>query len=532
METLVALGLAANVVQFVDFAAKLISISNELRNNAASSENRDHQVLTTHLETLAQSISDSAKAISQASTTASREEQALQPVADKCCELAKSLLIKLDACSIQPNQGNNRNKRIKTAFKAIWNKKEIEDISNRLEHFKNELILYYAFQTRKTQLDQQAQQSSKDDIQAILDKLDDIGSSINETRLNLDAKLNVQHSKLLSSVDEVQTENSKFHSQVAQQAASNQSMLLNKLDDLNMSMTSLNVGVQTIQTQQSSTFESLAQVRVENSTFYANMTQQLSLASVSSSSLRIALRPLFEEYADKIVEGARKEFRSAARSEMDNFLKNALPVLDEMQYRIAETEPDHRDAGDDIGNETDQHDFELQSSFKQQKNCAILDRKASREIDKNSITMLYQKYWRMKTRLGILSFIIRDRVHFSTSGHPTKIYELIAQFNPSSHWFSTGLSITYEKRSDARSSPDFGHRLKAYRVLDEQHEVWRAIYSGDVSRIQYMLSKKLISTSDRDFIGMTLLHIAVLSGRLDICKALVHSGADINERNR
>lgn len=75
MEALVAVGLASNVLQFVDFSAKLIRISNELRNDAASSENRDHQVITTHLKALAQGISDSAKAISQTSTTASPEEK-------------------------------------------------------------------------------------------------------------------------------------------------------------------------------------------------------------------------------------------------------------------------------------------------------------------------------------------------------------------------------------------------------------------------------------------------------------------------
>ncbi|KAI0118543.1 hypothetical protein F4776DRAFT_656006 [Hypoxylon sp. NC0597] len=506
MEALVAVGFASNVVQFVDFIARLLSILNELRNNAALSEDRDHQVLTTHLETLAQRVSDSAKAISQTSATASQEEQALQPVADKCCELARRLLRKLDACGLQPSQNNSRTKRIKTAFKAVWNNKEIEDISNRLEHFKNELVLYYAFQTRKTQLDQQAQQPSKDDIQAILDKLDDIGSSINETRLSLDAKLNVQHSKLLSSVDEVRTENFQFHNQAAQQAASNQSTLLNKLDDLNMSMTSLNVGLQTVQTQQSSTFESLAQVRVENSSFHASITQQVPLASGSSSSLRIALRPLFEEYADKIVEGAKKEFRSAARSEMDNFLKNAIPMLDEMQYLNAEIERDHGDGVDQIGNETDQHELESQSSFEQH-NPTFPDRQAPCQIDKNSITMLYRKLWLTETRLGVLSFIIRDRVRFSASGHPTRIYELTAQFNPSPRWFSTGLSITYEKRGDARGSPDFGLRPKAYRVLDDGHEVWDAIKRGDIDGIQCMLSKKLISTSDRNLDGRTLLHM-------------------------
>lgn len=530
MEALVAVGFASNVVQFVDFTARLLSILNELRNNAALSENRDHQVLTTHLETLAQRVSDSAKAISQTSATASQEEQALQPVADKCCELARRLLRKLDACGIQPSQNNSRTKRIKTAFKAVWNKKEIEDISNRLEHFKNELVLYYAFQTRKTQLDQQAQQPSKDNIQAILDKLDDIGSSINETRLSLDAKLNVQHSKLLSSVDEVRTENFQFHNQAAQQAASNQSTLLNKLDNLNMSMTSLNVGLQTVQTQQSSTFESLAQVRVENSSFHASITQQVPLASGSSSSLRIALRPLFEEYADKIVEGVKKEFRSAARSEMDNFLKNAIPMLDEMQYRNAEIERDHGDGVDQIGNETDQHEFESQSSFEQH-NPTIPDRQAPCQIDKNSITMLYRKLWLTETRLGVLSFIIRDRVRFSASEHPTRIYELTAQFNPSPRWFSTGLSITYEKRGDARGSPDFGLRPKVYRVLDNGDEVWDAIRRGDIDGIQCMLSKRLISTSDRDPDGWTLLHRAVFSGHLEICKALVHSGANINARD-
>ena len=76
MEALVAVGLASNVLQFVDFTAKLISISNELRNNATSSENRDYRVIATHLVTLSQNISDSAKAISEISATASPEEKA------------------------------------------------------------------------------------------------------------------------------------------------------------------------------------------------------------------------------------------------------------------------------------------------------------------------------------------------------------------------------------------------------------------------------------------------------------------------
>ncbi|KAI0835280.1 hypothetical protein F5Y06DRAFT_289188 [Hypoxylon sp. FL0890] len=499
MEALVAVGLASNVVQFVEFTAELIKISNELRINAASPENKDYQVITTHLETLAQDISNSAKAISQTSATASQEEKALQPVADRCCELAGSLLKKLNTCGIQPNQDGRRARRVKTAFKCIWNRREIEEISNRLEHFKSELTLHYAFQTRKTQLDLQAQQPRKDDIQAILDKLNGIGISINDTRRSLDDKVNVQHTRLLGCVEELRAQNSQCHTQTAQRAAADQTVLLNRLDGLNASMTALNVGLQSVHAQQSSTFESLSQVRVQNSSFLASISQQVPLAGDGGSSLQLAFRPLFEEYADKIVEGVKKEFRGVARSEMDNFLKSALPTLDEMQCHSTKTQRNPPKTAVEVGPETDSHDIRT-GDFNR------LDNQAPGRVDKNSITVLYQKVWWMDTRLGQLSFRIRDRVYFNTFGSPTTAYELTAQFIPSPRWFSTGLSITYERRGDARGSPDFGLRLKAYRVLEHGHEVWQAIRDDDISSIQYMLSQKLISTSDRDIYGRTLLH--------------------------
>ncbi len=52
MEAIAAVGLASNVLQFFEFTTKLIRISNELRNDAASSENQDHQVIATYLEGL------------------------------------------------------------------------------------------------------------------------------------------------------------------------------------------------------------------------------------------------------------------------------------------------------------------------------------------------------------------------------------------------------------------------------------------------------------------------------------------------
>jgi hypothetical protein len=75
MEALVAVGVASNVVQFVDFAAKLIQTSNELRHGAASSENKDYSLVATHLEVLAGGIHDRPQAIAQCSAAASAEEK-------------------------------------------------------------------------------------------------------------------------------------------------------------------------------------------------------------------------------------------------------------------------------------------------------------------------------------------------------------------------------------------------------------------------------------------------------------------------
>ncbi|KAF3062290.1 hypothetical protein GL218_03392 [Daldinia childiae] len=535
MEALVAVGLASNVLQFVDFSAKLIRISNEFRNNAASSENRDHQVITTHLKALAQSISDSAKAISQTSITASPEEKrnnkALQPVADECCKLADSLLTRLKTCGIQHGQNNSRLQRAKTAFRAIWNKKEIEEISNRLQFFRSELTLHYVSQGRQIQLHQVARQSTTDDIQTTLERLNDLERSIDDVKSDLGRAVNDQHFEILNSVKEARNENTLFHTQAAQQAITDRSLINQELGDLQASMKNITTGLQHIQVRQSETLESIAHVKVENSTFFATVTQQAPLAS-DSSTLAHALRPLLEQYKDEFIAGVKKEFQSAARAGFDSIIQNAPTTL-EMQHRsrIAQHDPE-RVVGE--SKETIEMDLCTSESYTtsfEDPNPLLLKRQVPGWRDKNSITMLYQRRRRWETGLGTLVLVIGDNLYFNKHGRPTKIYQLTVQFIPSLSWLSTGFSMTYENKTDARGGPEFGLRLKTYRVLPDDHEVFRAIEDDDVCTVQNMLSQKFVSPSDRHTDGWTLLMIAVFHGRLDICKALVQSGADVNARN-
>lgn len=74
MEALVAVGLSSNILQFVEFAGKLIRTASELRHNASTAENRDHAVITEDLETIAIGLRDSAQAINGASSPSPEEK--------------------------------------------------------------------------------------------------------------------------------------------------------------------------------------------------------------------------------------------------------------------------------------------------------------------------------------------------------------------------------------------------------------------------------------------------------------------------
>ncbi|KAI1768090.1 hypothetical protein GGR53DRAFT_518105 [Hypoxylon sp. FL1150] len=507
MEALVAVGLASNVLQFFEFTTKLIRISNELRHDAASSENRDHQVIATHLEGLAQGIKDSAQLISQTSTTLSPEEKALQDIVDRCCGLAKELLNRLEKCGIQPIQNASRLRRAKVAFKALWNKNEIQELSTRLQFLRSEINLHYTIQIKSAQLDQQARQPTKDDIQAVQRSIDGLETLIDSLKHDIDGAASNRSCGLISSITSLQTENSRMHNQAAQQAFANHISLSEKLDDLQSAMAAINTNLGNVQSRQSETFESVAQVRVQNSEFLAKATQQIPQSDNSSASFQDVIRPLFEEFMERTLAGTKKEYQFAARSEADHLLKDVLHALSKMQYGNSTVQGHVVDATDEdntgLGRETP----------KSRKSSVVFpssgpqDRDIPCQLNKGNIAIVYMKKWRRENSLGRFFLMIRESVKSGLSGRAISLYELRAQFIPAPCWFTKGYSITYESLSDARGSPAFGLKLKTYSVLEEDHDAFRAIYDGDVVTLQSMLSQKLISPSDRNEYGLLLLQI-------------------------
>ncbi|KAI0009583.1 hypothetical protein F4779DRAFT_581650 [Xylariaceae sp. FL0662B] len=526
METLAAVGLASNVLQFVDFTTNLIRTLRELRNNTASAENQDHHVITTHFHALSQGINTSVQAISRTSSTLSPEDKALQPVADGCCELAKKLLKRLETCGIQPGQTPSRFYRGKKAFKAVWSKKEIDEISSRLQYFRSELTLHLTNQINKTQVDQQAHQSTKDDIKVVLDKLNDLHSPIESLKHTVEGPLEAHRSEFLDSINELRTENRQLHSQAAQQALSGP-LGPDGLNRLQSSMENMNISLQDILTNQSRDSESIAEVKVQNSEFHAWARQQAPLASHSDASFKGLLKGFFDEYTETALTEIKKEFRGTARLELEDLKRNFLQAMNKMQSRVA-TEGSSRETA----NEKPRSEPEGQVPGLEETPIKLQsetpDGHDPRELKKQDISVTYSERWGSRTRLGTFVLQIRHKVLFKPSQPVASVYELGAHFLPSPCWLSGGCSMTYQKMTDPRGNPDFGLRFQTYGILDQDHEVWNAIKENKMATIQNMLSQKVISPSDRSSSGVTLLHHAVRHGRLDICKALVQSGADVN----
>ena len=75
-----SLGLAANILQFVEFTAKLVHITNELRHAASTSENKGYAAIVEHLKVIAD-FEASAQAIHGASTAVPPEDKVSLPEA-------------------------------------------------------------------------------------------------------------------------------------------------------------------------------------------------------------------------------------------------------------------------------------------------------------------------------------------------------------------------------------------------------------------------------------------------------------------
>ncbi|KAI0977070.1 hypothetical protein F4678DRAFT_411674 [Xylaria arbuscula] len=508
MDALAAVGLASNVVQFVDFSSKLIRTYNRLRHGAAHSEHDYHRAVINDLLPIASKVKSSVQTIALSSTTITSEEKALQSIVDGCCKLANKLTTRLEAYTVQNTSKGGRAllPRAKIAFKILWEKQEVDEIIKQLENLSKELHLHLTFDVWQVQKSQALELAKDGDVKAVLDKVSQLQSSLGSLRLDIDETRNNQIN-VLHTISDLAAENSKFHAHASHQSTLSQTAVSTGIDQL----------TQLVQTTHLECMDSLTQTEVKNSQFFATLTTERDSLEHTIGNV---LRPLMEEYKDSLLQETRKEFRGTARTVMDEFLTSLannvdvsdLPHNSEYDEKLChEIEGAHEKTSPIQLYERNDETGEIQS----RRNC-------------KSGALVYQKTHFKRTRIGRFVLSIMQTVQFQHSQPPLVIYRLEAHFFPTMHWLSTGCSIVYRKTNDGRGSPVFGFQFPVYRIIEKDHEVWHAIFDGDIVAVQEMLAQKRILPSDRDQHGVTLLHSAAYFDQLEISKALLQSGADVN----
>ncbi|KAI8627640.1 hypothetical protein F5Y19DRAFT_440645 [Xylariaceae sp. FL1651] len=512
MEAVAALGLAANVVQFVDYTYKLIQTYNRLGYDAAQSGNEYNERVTIHLLPIANKVKVSAQAVARSATAVPAEQKALQPVADGCCELANNLLQRLTTYSLRPGQKDSRVRRARIALKILWEKSEVEEMVKQLEYLRGELYLHLTFEVWQLQQENQAKQSSKDDVRAVLEKASQLEESLKELRLDLDNESRNRQAEVLRAVANLKVENSILHADATHQILASQTAVGNSIDSLK----------QVVQAQHAESTDSLARVMVQDSKFFATIRTE---REALESSVGHVMRSLFEEYQYSLLEEIRKEYRGTARAEVQSILADLEHSISLRNFQTDRDQLDYTSKSHDESKSSDTKSMQLQTG---EASHELENRPRSR---KPEVSVVYQRTHISMARLGIFALHIKQSVLYQPGQSALTVYNLEAQFRPSPCWLSTGCSITYQKVSDGRGTPKFGFQFPTYRIISLNHEVWNTIADGKLDIIQTMLLKKTILPSDQNIHGWTLLHEAVAQGRLDICKALIQSGADVNAQD-
>jgi hypothetical protein len=142
MEAFVALSLAANIAQFVDFGSKLILGAKEICESGTGMTEESAE-----LENITQSMRSIPLKLDPPSTgQQSDDEKALRRLADDCRVLSEHLNDLLQKAT--PNNKKRKSEAIVSSLKYAWTRRDRLELERRLDNCRSQLELQLHFMTR------------------------------------------------------------------------------------------------------------------------------------------------------------------------------------------------------------------------------------------------------------------------------------------------------------------------------------------------------------------------------------------------
>ena len=137
-EAVAALGVAANVVQFIDFSGRILSESHRLHRSKKVNpgKNEELESIALDLQKIYDELQYPQNEMSQAPTP---NDIQLQRLAEQCRGVCLELLAGLEKLKIVDPPGKWRSFRV--ALKTVWGESKIKDLQVRLDEARQELII-------------------------------------------------------------------------------------------------------------------------------------------------------------------------------------------------------------------------------------------------------------------------------------------------------------------------------------------------------------------------------------------------------
>ncbi|KAG9199650.1 hypothetical protein G6514_008311 [Epicoccum nigrum] len=137
MEAIAGLSLAANILQIVELAAKLLSKGREIQQAGSTIQNSEIETITTDFTALSAKLRSWARPDPAKLGPLAHEDQVFEDLVVRSEIIAQELLSALQSLS-HKKDGTKYNSWVH-AFRAVWSASKIQEIQNRLQSIRDEL---------------------------------------------------------------------------------------------------------------------------------------------------------------------------------------------------------------------------------------------------------------------------------------------------------------------------------------------------------------------------------------------------------
>lgn len=146
MDPITAVGLVANIVQFVELGSKVLGIAKEIHQSSSgvTQDNKRTEDIVREMEGLSSKLADPAV---QPKT---EDERALQFLASECCRLSEQITTLLK--KIIPTDPKSKRQAVLSSMKNVMYEREKAALEEKLAHCRSQLSLQLSYISRSVMI--------------------------------------------------------------------------------------------------------------------------------------------------------------------------------------------------------------------------------------------------------------------------------------------------------------------------------------------------------------------------------------------